>query len=133
MARFNTVMIETGTAIVDDTTGQKTVSLESPFTGTPTVSLTIAPNNLDSSIDPGSDLIPSYNANAYITGLGKASGVWTFVINTQPLNIKGSPAEALDENGDVKAPAHKGIDTTKKPEYKSIQFIYRAIGPVSAT
>ena len=123
MARFNTVMIETGKAIVDNTTGQKTVTLESPFTGTPTVSLTIAPNNLDSTVDPGSSLLPSYNANAYITGLSKDSGNWTFVINTQPLNVKDTPSD------------HKGIDTTavSASAYKSIQFIYRAIGPVSAT
>ena len=69
----------------------------------------------NSKIDPGSEIFPSFNANAFVSGVSNSSGFWTFTINTESLG---------------------NIDDTITPEndsYKNIQFNWRAIGPVSAT
>ena len=115
MARFKTIMIETGVGIVDGASGQRTITLDSPFLQKPAISLTIAPDQENSKIDPGSEVFPSFNANAFVSGVSNASGFWTFTINTESLG---------------------NIDDTISPEndsYKNIQFNWRAIGPVSAT
>jgi len=114
MSRFKTIMIETGVAIVDGASGQKTVTLDSPFLQKPGISLTIAPDQANSQVDPGSEALPSFNANAFVSGVSNASGFWTFTINTEPL---GNIDISLPENAN----------------YKNIQFNWRAIGPVSAT
>ena len=115
MARFKTIMIETGVAIVDSTTGQKTITLDSPYLSKPAISLTIAPDRVNSTVDPGSEAFPSFNANAFVSGVSNASGFWTFTINT----------ESLGNIDDTISPANDS--------YKNIQFNWRAIGPVSAT
>ena len=48
MARFKTIMIETGVAIVDGASGQRTITLDSPFLQKPAISLTIAPDQENS-------------------------------------------------------------------------------------
>ena len=114
MARFNTIMIETGVAIVDGASGQKTITLDSPFLQKPNIVLTVAPDQVNSKIDPGSASLPSFNVSAFVAGVSNASGFWTFTINTEPLG---------------------NIDTSRpeNSEYKNIQFNWKAIGPVSAT
>ena len=114
MARFKTLMIETGAHIVDNSTGLKLITLESPFIGRPTVTATIGPDGTNSLTDPGDENVPSFNANAFISALSNSSGFWTFVINTEKLN-------------ETITIAHAG------EKYKSIQVNWRAIGPVSGT
>ena len=120
MARFKTVMIETGIAIVDSVTGKSTVTLESPFLQTPVISINTSPNNVDSVEDLGSDILPSFNVNAFVSGVSNSSGLWTFTINSEP---KGNITVIQD--GQAGGPLNK--------DYRDVQFIWRAIGPVSAT
>ena len=115
MARFNTVMIETGTTTVADA-GTATITLDSPFTGNPTINAIAGP--IGSTADVGSANLPSFNANTFITGISKAAGAWSFTINTEALN------EHVTQSGPMQAA--DGVFT-------NIQIIWRAIGPVSAT
>lgn len=120
MARFKTVMIETGTAIVDSVTGKASVTLASPFLQRPVISINTSPNNVDSVTDLGSDQLPSFNVNAFVSGISNSSGFWTFIINSEPLgHIE------VRQDGDEGGPLNKN--------YRDVQFIWRAIGPVSAT
>jgi len=105
MARFKTLMIETGEATVGDD-GTAIITLESPFTSTPTINVNIAPLSTSSG-GPGSGSLdlPSSNANCIVTELSKASGLWSFKLET--------------ENSDG--------------DYANIQILWRAIGPVPGT
>jgi len=111
MARFNTIMIETGVAEVAPGSGTKTVILESPFLSSPAIYIVPGTTEDDLS-DPGSATVASWNVNAYVSGLGRSSGAWTFIVNTE---------ETPDENG-------AGADA-----YKNVKVAWRAIGPVPAT
>ena len=115
MARFNTVMIETGTATVANA-GTATITLDSPFTGTPVINAIAGP--VDSTSDVGSANLPSFNANTFITGISKEAGAWSFTINTEGINEQVVQSAAMiDADG----------------QFTNIQIIWRATGPVSAT
>jgi len=115
MARFNTVMIETGVATVANT-GTLTISLDSPFKSAPAINAIAGPVN--STADVGSAKLPSFNANTFITGISKAAGSWSFTINTEGLNEEVVQSAAMETADGV---------------YTNIQIIWRATGPVSAT
>ena len=109
MARFNTISIETGTTEVS-ASGAVSIALESDFLNTPNIY--ISPGSTESDVlDPGSALKPSWNANAYVTGISNDAGAWTFTINTE---------EILTPSGDP-------------PVYANIKLVWRAIGPVSGS
>ncbi len=115
MARFNTIMIETGTVTVADG-GTATVTLESSFTGTPTIYATAGPASTIA--DPGGAVLPSFNANTYVTGLSNTAGSWAFTVNTQEIHPFN---------------AQSGASKTAHGTYTNIQIVWRAVGPVSAT
>ena len=115
MARFNTVMIETGAATVADS-GVAIITLESPFKTTPVINAIAGP--VGSTPDVGSANLPSFNANTFITSISKASGAWTFTINTEGIN------EHVVQSGAMQL---------ADGEFTNIQIIWRATGPVSAT
>lgn len=115
MARFNTIMVETGTATVADA-GTATISLDSPFTGQPAIVAIAGP--IGSTADVGSANLPSFNANTFITGISKAAGAWSFTINTEGLNEQVVQSGAME---------------TADGAFTNIQIIWRATGPVSAT
>lgn len=115
MARFNTVMIETGVSTVANA-GTLTISLDSPFKSAPAINAIAGP--ISSTADVGSANLPSFNANTFITGIAKSAGVWTFSINTEGLNEHVTQSAAM---------------ITADGTYTNIQIIWRATGPVSAT
>ncbi len=106
MARFKTIMIETGTTEMS-ANGSETVTLESTFTSTPTIYALPAGDNTG---DPGDAEAPSYNANCFVSNITKTTGAWTFMINAEPTDT--SPA---------------GVNQT------IIKVAWRAIGPTTAT
>ena len=115
MARFNSIMIETGTAQVANS-GTVTIPLDSPFKMAPAINVIAGPAGSDN--DPGGPNVPSFNANVFVTSISKASGAWTFTVNTEGINETVTQSEAM-----------KTSDGT----YTNIQIIWRATGPVSAT
>ncbi len=115
MARFNTVMIETGTTTVANA-GTATITLDSPFTGNPVITAVAGP--IGSTADVGSANLPSFNANTFITGISKAAGAWSFTVNTEGINEQVVQSAAMQSADGV---------------FTNIQIIWRAIGPVSAT
>ena len=106
MARFKTVMVETGTTVMS-ANGSETVTLTSTFTSTPVIYAMPAGDNTG---DPGSANAPSYNANCFVTNVTKSTGAWTFTVNTEPTDT--SPQE---------------LNQTV------IKVAWRAIGPTVAT
>ena len=118
MARYNTIMIETGTILkstVGDT-GILTVNLESAYKNTPVINAIAGP--VGSGTDVGSANLPSFNVNVYITSITKTGGNWSFSLNTEGINEHVVQSEAM-----------KTADGT----YGNVQIIWRATGPVSAT
>ncbi len=116
MARFKTIIIETGTAEVVNETGIKTVTLEGIFTSTPTIYIVPSPGD-DVAGDRGGATLPSYDVNCFVSSVSKASGVWTFTISTEPKN-----------DTVVQSPAMVTSDGT----YTSVKVSWRAIGPTTA-
>ncbi len=108
MARYTTIMIETGTEELL-AAGTKTVLLTSTFTSKPTIYVTAGGTSTE---DPGSATVPAHNVNCYITNLAKDSGAWSFVINAE----LDDPLVKNDEN-----------------KYTSVQVAWRAIGSTLAT
>ena len=106
MARFKTVMVETGTTTMA-ANGSETVTLTSTFTSTPVIYAMPAGDNTG---DPGDAEAPSYDANCFVSNVTKTTGAWTFLINTEPTDT-GPHA------------THQTI----------IKVAWRAIGPTAAT
>jgi len=113
MARFKTIIIETGTTEVA-TNGSKTVTLEGTFTSTPSI---YALPTGDAIGDPGGANLPSYDVNCFISSVVKTSGAWTFTINTEPKDdTVTQTAEMIEDDG----------------TYTSVKVAWRAIGPTMA-